>query len=146
MGYVRNNSRQGSRDCGLIRDAVALRYTLSSCMFGIPEERVSISSPCQVTCTPLNVSIGYQLSNDTSGINPNLGFCTAAQFDDSTINNCAFCYSFIPQQLFLANCKHSERISLRELTKSSPTSIAHYLPRPTNKWTTILPQCPYHIQ
>lgn len=73
-------------------------------MFGIPEERVSISSPCQVTCQPLNQSIGYNLGlNQTNGP-PSLDFCFAGQFDDLTINNCAFCYSFIPQQLFLANC------------------------------------------
>lgn len=88
-------------------ETVALRYTLSSCMFGFPTERVSISSPCQVTCQPLNVSVGHGISNDTRDADPGLDFCNAGQFDDITINNCAFCYSFIPQQLFIANCTYT---------------------------------------
>ena len=84
-----------------------LRYTLSSCMFGVPEERVSISSPCQVTCAPLNASIGYHLTNDSKRGDPSTRFCTASRFDDATINNCAFCYSLIPQQLFTANCMYA---------------------------------------
>lgn len=83
----------------------ALRYTLSSCMFGVPVERVSISSPCQVTCQPLNESVSYQINNDTNNADPGLDFCNAGPFGDLQINNCAFCYSLIPQQLFVANCK-----------------------------------------
>ncbi|RMZ75537.1 hypothetical protein DV738_g5403, partial [Chaetothyriales sp. CBS 135597] len=78
---------------------LALRFTLSSCMFGIPDERVSLSSPCQVTCTPLNTSISYDLDRTPSDNSARLDYCTVAQFDDITINNCAFCYSLIPQQL-----------------------------------------------
>ncbi len=76
---------------------VALRYTLAGCMFAIPEPHISISSPCQVSCSPLNASIGYQVTNDTSTASPGNEFCTAAPFPDATINTCAFCYSFIPQ-------------------------------------------------
>ena len=95
-----------------------LRYTLSSCMFGVPEERVSISSPCQVSCQPLNNSISYQLTNDSSIASPGTDFCSAAQFDDTTINICAFCYSLIPQQLFLANCNPTP-LSQSHLANSS---------------------------
>lgn len=73
-------------------------------MFGIPNERVSISSPCQVTCQPLNDSVAFQINNDTDSAEPGLDFCDAGRFDSTTINNCAFCYSLIPQQLFVANC------------------------------------------
>lgn len=76
-------------------------------MFAFPHEVVSISSPCQVTCAPLSASIGFgfsQQDNSTTAL-PGLDFCTEAPFGDTTINNCAFCYGFIPQQLFLANCK-----------------------------------------
>jgi hypothetical protein len=85
---------------------VALRYTLAGCMFAIPEPHISISSPCQVSCAPLNASVGYQITNDSSEIaQPGNDFCGYKVFDDTTINRCATCYSFIPQQLFLANCK-----------------------------------------
>ncbi|ETN38488.1 uncharacterized protein HMPREF1541_06523 [Cyphellophora europaea CBS 101466] len=83
-------------------------------MFGYPTERVSISSPCQVTCQPLNVSVASGISNDTEGADPGLGFCTAGRFDDLTINNCAFCYSFIPQQLFIANFMQALHIECRQ--------------------------------
>lgn len=83
--------------------AVALRYTLAGCMFAIPEQHISISSPCQVSCAVLNASIGYQVRNDSSSA-PTNDFCNVGRFDDADINKCAFCYSFIPQQLFLANC------------------------------------------
>lgn len=85
---------------------VNLRYTVSECLFARPEQRISISNPCVVTCEPLADAIGYSLSNDSSNYNPSLGWCNAGQFDDTTINNCAFCYGLIPQQLFLANSKH----------------------------------------
>jgi hypothetical protein len=73
-------------------------------MFAIPEDHISISSPCQVSCALLNESIGYQVTNNTATAQPGQQFCNVGDFDDTTINKCAFCYSFIPQQLFLANC------------------------------------------
>ncbi|ETI29122.1 hypothetical protein G647_01575 [Cladophialophora carrionii CBS 160.54] len=93
---------------------LALRYTLAGCMFAIPEDHISISSPCQVSCAPLNNSVGYQVTNDSSRTEPGGEFCTAAQFDDTTINKCAQCYSFIPQQLFLANFLQALHIACRD--------------------------------
>ncbi|RMZ88523.1 hypothetical protein DV736_g4240, partial [Chaetothyriales sp. CBS 134916] len=93
---------------------LALRFTLSSCMFGIPDERVSLSSPCQVTCTPLNASIGYNLTRTPAYTDARLDFCTASIFDDTTINNCAFCYSMISQQLFVANFLQALHIACRD--------------------------------
>jgi len=84
---------------------VAFRYALAGCMFAWPEAHISISSPCQVSCAALNASIDYQITNDTSTARPGEAFCNVGTFDSTTINRCAFCYSFIPQQLFLANCK-----------------------------------------
>ncbi|EXJ81457.1 hypothetical protein A1O3_07749 [Capronia epimyces CBS 606.96] len=92
---------------------LALRYTLAGCMFAIPEQHISISSPCQVSCAPLNASIGYQVTNDSSST-PGNDFCTVGQFDDGDINKCALCYSFIPQQLFLANFLQALHIACRQ--------------------------------
>ena len=77
-------------------------------MFAIPEDRISISSPCQVSCSVLNETIGYEITNDTSTSQPGQDFCNVGDFDDTSINRCALCYSFIPQQLFLANCNASQ--------------------------------------
>lgn len=87
---------------------VSLRYTVSECLFSFPEQRISISNPCVVTCEPLSQAIGHLLSNDSSTFDPSLSFCSAGRFDDTTLNNCAFCYGLIPEQLFLANSKHVE--------------------------------------
>jgi hypothetical protein len=107
-----------------------LRYTLSTCMFAFPVERVSISSPCQVTCQPLSVAIGFGLSNNSANTSPGLGFCTAGQFDDTTINYCSFCYGFIPEQLYLANCRtqyasstHNHPLIMPHSPSSSPYSL-----------------------
>ncbi|KIX00506.1 uncharacterized protein Z518_10646 [Rhinocladiella mackenziei CBS 650.93] len=93
---------------------VALRFTLAGCMFAIPEPHISISSPCQVSCALLNESIGYQVTTDSSDAEPGNDYCTEAPFDDDTINKCAFCYSFIPQQLYLANFLQALHISCRD--------------------------------
>ncbi|KAG9785202.1 hypothetical protein KCU88_g2564, partial [Aureobasidium melanogenum] len=92
---------------------LALRYTLAGCMFAIPEQHISISSPCQVSCAVLNASIGYQVRNDSSSA-PTNDFCNVGRFDDADINKCAFCYSFIPQQLFLANFLQALHIVCRQ--------------------------------
>ncbi|KIX96111.1 uncharacterized protein Z520_08366 [Fonsecaea multimorphosa CBS 102226] len=93
---------------------LALRYTLAGCMFAIPEDHVSISSPCQVSCASLNASIGYQVTNNTSKAQPGNAFCTADPFDDYTINKCALCYSYIPQQLYQANFLQALHIACRQ--------------------------------
>ncbi|RMD40465.1 hypothetical protein DV735_g4651, partial [Chaetothyriales sp. CBS 134920] len=101
---------------------LALRFSLSSCMFGIPDERVSLSSPCQVTCTPLNSSISYNLAQEPSAASARLDYCTVGQFDDTTINNCAFCYSLIPQQFLCFCCFVSARRRRRRMAASGRIS------------------------
>ncbi|KAI1622474.1 hypothetical protein EDD37DRAFT_651749 [Exophiala viscosa] len=93
---------------------LALRYTLAGCMFAIPEDRISISSPCQVSCAVLNETIGYEITNDTSTSQPGEAFCNVGDFDDTSINRCALCYSYIPQQLFLANFLQALHIACRQ--------------------------------
>ncbi|KAJ9503703.1 hypothetical protein H2202_000842 [Exophiala xenobiotica] len=69
------------------------------------------NAPCQVSCAALNASIDYHITNDTSTVRPGEEFCNVGTFDSTTINRCAFCYSFIPQQLFLANFLQALHIS-----------------------------------
>lgn len=79
-----------------------MRYTLSSCMFGFPTQKVSLSSPCQVSCTPLSNAIESGL-----GINAtiaDLSFCTSANFSTANIQRCVFCYGLMDKQKYLANC------------------------------------------
>lgn len=108
-------------------------------MFAIPEHHISISSPCQVSCAPLNDSIGYQVTNDSSVAQPGESFCNVGDFDDTTINRCAVCYGFIPQQLFLANCTCPSLIPQPKLlTPYSLASAPHLLSSTTRRWQSFL--------
>ncbi|KAK5091347.1 hypothetical protein LTR05_001530 [Lithohypha guttulata] len=95
-----------------------LRYTLSECMFAYPAEIVSISSPCQVTCAPLmnatTFGIGPDVRTATDETVPNLEFCNQGFGGDHRINNCSFCYSYIPQQLFIGNFMQALHIACRQ--------------------------------
>ncbi|KAK4933911.1 hypothetical protein LTR66_015825, partial [Elasticomyces elasticus] len=101
-----------------------LRYTLSECMFAYPAEIVSISSHCQITCAPLQDATTYQIDPDvgtaTANTPPTLDFCNQ-YFDDNALNNCSFCYSMIPQQLFLANFVQALHIACRDPPVSGQT-------------------------
>ncbi|KAK4947809.1 hypothetical protein LTR10_013317 [Elasticomyces elasticus] len=55
-------------------------------MFALPEDRISISSPCQVSCAVLNETIGYEITNDTSTSQPGEDFCNVGDFDDTSVN------------------------------------------------------------
>lgn len=86
-------------------------------MFAYPAEIVSISSPCQVTCQPLNSSIEYGIGTNvataTDNSVPNLDYCNGFG-GTNKINNCSFCYSYIPQQLFMANFMQALHIACRQ--------------------------------
>jgi hypothetical protein len=79
-----------------------LRYALSACMYGFPTQMVSLSSPCQVTCTPLSTAIESGLG--TNATTADLSFCNTANFTTTLIQNCVFCYGLMDQQKYLANC------------------------------------------
>ncbi len=87
-------------------------------MFAYPAEIVSISSPCQVTCEPLEPGVTYGIGPDeetaTDNTIPNLDYCNNGFAGDNRINNCTFCYSYIPQQLFLANFMQALHIACRQ--------------------------------
>lgn len=130
---------------------VSLRYTVSECLFAFPAQRISISNPCVVTCEPLADAIEYQLSNDSSSLSPSLSFCNDPDFSDVTINNCAFCYGLIPEQLFLANSKHLIRylfyIRAHLLTQCrSVASPPCRMPAASNTRHSVLPRRPNNLQ
>lgn len=87
-------------------------------MFAYPAEIVSISSPCQVLCQPLQPGITYDVGTNvesaTDDTVPNLDFCNNGFGGDNAINNCTACYSYIPQQLFLANFMQALHIACRQ--------------------------------
>lgn len=87
-------------------------------MFAYPAEIVSISSPCQVSCQPLSGGITYGIGTDketaANDIVPNLDFCQHGFGGDNKINNCTFCYSYVPQQLFLGNFMQALHIACRQ--------------------------------
>jgi len=87
-------------------------------MFAYPAEIVSISSPCQVTCERLQPGITYDIGSNvetaTDNTTPDFDFCSNGFGGDDAINNCTFCYSYIPQQLFLANFMQALHIACRQ--------------------------------
>lgn len=95
-----------------------LRYTISECIFAYPAEIVSISNPCQVLCSPLQRAATYGIGGDkknaTDSVVPNLDFCNNGFGPDDRINNCSFCYSYIPQQLFMSNFMQALHIACRQ--------------------------------
>ena len=76
-------------------------------MFGYPVQKVSISSPCQVTCAPLYYAIESGLGNKTHPTSTNLSFCNQATFTENVISQCVFCYGLMDDQKYLANCEHT---------------------------------------
>lgn len=81
---------------------VNLRYTLSACLYGFPNQVISLSSPCQVTCASLSIAIESGLNTSTK--TADLSFCNAANFSTTTIQQCVFCYGLTNEQKYLANC------------------------------------------
>lgn len=100
------------------KSLVNLRYTLAECMFAYPAEIVSTSSPCQVTCKPLANATSYDIGTDlqtaTDNTVPNLDFCSRGFGMDNVINNCSFCYTMVPQQLFTSNFLQALHIACRQ--------------------------------
>jgi hypothetical protein len=118
-------------------------------MFGFPTQMVSLSSPCQVTCTPLSTAIESGLN--TNATIADLSFCNTANFSTTNIQNCVFCYGLMDQQKYLANCMPVRIFtSIRILTDyrriSSPPSPRHCLSRPTHFYQPISCRRFIHLQ
>ena len=82
-----------------------LRYAVSTCMFGFPSPVVAQSTPCDVSCAPLQYALGSQLTGNSTIAAPGMGFCTTSRFDDNTINVCSQCYGRLNDQVAVANCE-----------------------------------------
>lgn len=80
-----------------------LRYVISSCIFAYPEEKQSISTPCQVSCESLRDAVGYGL-RDPNGFT-SYDFCDLNSFEDAVITKCTECYSQTEDEKYLANCR-----------------------------------------
>ncbi len=80
-----------------------LRYTVSTCVFGFPVEKVSLSTPCQVSCAPLQDAISHNLNTNVTL--DDLSYCNLPSFQDTVgINRCAECYGRMDGEAYLANC------------------------------------------
>ncbi|KAF7514230.1 hypothetical protein GJ744_004555 [Endocarpon pusillum] len=79
-----------------------LRYALSTCVFGFPVQKASISTPCQVTCDPLGAAIRHNL--ETNATIEDLSYCNIPSFQNTVgINRCAECYGRMNGQAYMAN-------------------------------------------
>ena len=99
-----------------------LRYALSTCVFGVPVEKASISTPCQVTCDPLGAAISHNLN--TNATVEDLSYCNIPSFQDTGgINRCAECYGRMNGEAYMANCQSNPL-----LRYSAPNYIANRIP------------------
>lgn len=79
-----------------------LRFTLTSCLFGYPEQVVNMSSPCVVSCQPLDSALEYDIKAP-SALSFNT-WCGTSSFADNVIDQCEFCYNLTTNQVYMANC------------------------------------------
>lgn len=94
------DSSNGATDVGW--GLYNLRYALSTCVFGFPQEKISTSTPCQVSCEPLRSAIGHNLN--TNATLEDLSYCSLSSFQDTVgINRCAACYGRMDGEAYMAN-------------------------------------------
>lgn len=79
-----------------------LRFAFSTCLYGFPKQKQSLSTPCQVSCEDLRPAIELELVNGSSLTS--YTFCDVSTFSDDTITTCAECYSLTDTEKYLANC------------------------------------------
>src|SRR5436305_1177121 len=63
-----------------------MRFALSSCIYGFPTEKISLSSPCQVSCATLSNAIESGLGTNVT--TTDLGFCNSANFSVPSLFGC----------------------------------------------------------
>ncbi|PGH12510.1 hypothetical protein AJ79_04254 [Helicocarpus griseus UAMH5409] len=79
-----------------------LRYAVSSCIFGYPEEKLKgYSTPCQVTCELLRPAFGLNLLDP--GVRNMYDHCGMGAFDDGVIDQCAFCFNMTESERYIGN-------------------------------------------
>ncbi|KAF3480899.1 uncharacterized protein GIQ15_06246 [Arthroderma uncinatum] len=88
-----------------------LRFAFSTCIYGFPVVKQSLSTPCQVTCQGLSESIQFkQLRPQGKNL---YDFCGISTFSDKDITDCTICYSLTENEKFLANFLESFREGCR---------------------------------
>ncbi|KAK2752601.1 hypothetical protein FQN55_006714 [Onygenales sp. PD_40] len=98
--YFNSKSEESDPKWGLYN----LRYTFSSCVYGFPSVKQSLSTPCQVACESLKEALELDLNKPT-GRNM-YDFCGMGAFADNIVTRCAACYNYTEDERLLANCTH----------------------------------------
>lgn len=80
-----------------------LRYALSTCVYGIPVEKASMSTPCQVSCQPLENALAAGFDGSTTS--QALDYCSNANFSSTAVYKCADCYNLTSTMRLMGNCK-----------------------------------------
>ncbi|PGH11367.1 hypothetical protein AJ80_07158 [Polytolypa hystricis UAMH7299] len=78
-----------------------LRYAFSSCIYGFPAVKQSLSTPCQVSCEKLRDAMGMGLMDPTG--TSTYDFCGLAGFADPLVTKCAACYARTEDEKYMAN-------------------------------------------
>ncbi|KAM5468322.1 hypothetical protein MauCBS54593_005063 [Microsporum audouinii] len=114
-----------------------LRFAFSTCIYGYPVVKQSLSTPCQVTCQGLSESIKYK---QLEPLGRNLyDFCGISTFSDKDITDCTICYSLTENEKFLANFLEAFREGCRAMVPQGdkffiePNRIFNPLQLPPNQ-------------
>lgn len=82
---------------------VNMRYAVGWCSFGFPNANgSSMSSPCSAACAQTSNALKTNIL--TPNISTPYDYCQDPTFVPSA-GQCASCYSQVPNQLYLSNCK-----------------------------------------
>lgn len=118
-----------------------LRFTLTSCLFGYPQQVVNMSSPCVVSCQDLDSALEYDVTTPST-LNFNT-WCSASSFADNVIDQCEFCYNLTTNQIFMANCSsHFPFLTLRVQTPTNKKPTQSSRPSASTATSALQPGPP----
>lgn len=80
-----------------------LRYAFSTCVYGFPIAKQSISTPCQVSCTPLQTTLEQGLNSSVAS--DSLDYCSNSAFTAAAVTKCATCYNLTGTEMLMSNCE-----------------------------------------
>lgn len=80
-----------------------MRYAIDTCVYDYPQFiNQTTSKPCQHSCA--NISKAMETNNlQADGSSP-YDYCQDPSFE-SNVESCASCYSIVPDQVYISNCK-----------------------------------------
>lgn len=90
-----------------------MRYAVDTCMYDYPQSiNQTMSKPCQHSCA--NISKALETNNLQADGSTPYDYCQDPSFE-SNVGSCASCYSVVPNQVYISNCKSRNPTSHKTL-------------------------------